>query len=311
MTWCSATVLQVLDNPVYIGTLVQGKRQMISYKSKKRRLTNPNDWIIVENNHEPIIDLEVWETAKRIRQSRKYTHSKQNDYSQAFFSGLLECADCGAAMSPSFVGKSLKLTYRCGTYVSHGTSACASHSIREDVLEQIVLADIHAYAKLAVEERENLIKAILQYKLKEERSDTALLQKDVDLTEKKKAELKKTISCLYKDKALGKLPEDICFSMIQEYQEEMKSMEMKLDFLKSQLQEIQCTHNDVEQWTSLISSYIDTPRLDRNLVRALIQKITVSDKYMKDGEKTQDILITYRFIGNLSSDSLNKKKNVA
>ena len=57
MVWGSASVLNIIKNHVYIGDMVQGQRQVISFKSKKRRVTDPDEWIIVENTYEAILLL--------------------------------------------------------------------------------------------------------------------------------------------------------------------------------------------------------------------------------------------------------------
>ena len=60
-TWCSSSVMQLMKNPVYIGNMVQGKRRVTSFKTKQREMTPKDEWIIVEDTHEALIDAETWE----------------------------------------------------------------------------------------------------------------------------------------------------------------------------------------------------------------------------------------------------------
>ena len=53
--WSSVTVKKILQNQIYTGALVQGRRKKISYKSHKVVPALPSDWIIIPNNHTPII----------------------------------------------------------------------------------------------------------------------------------------------------------------------------------------------------------------------------------------------------------------
>ena len=53
--WSKTTVKRILTNPVYIGTLVQGREKKVSYKSKKVVVVPKEEWVVVENNHMPII----------------------------------------------------------------------------------------------------------------------------------------------------------------------------------------------------------------------------------------------------------------
>lgn len=63
--WVAVTVSRILTNPIYIGKLVQGKRGTPNYKVKKMRLREEKDWVVVENNHEPIIDPLTFTTVQR------------------------------------------------------------------------------------------------------------------------------------------------------------------------------------------------------------------------------------------------------
>ena len=53
--WSAKTVIRILKNVVYTGTLAQGKRTTVSHKVKKEIEVPEEDWIVVENAHEPII----------------------------------------------------------------------------------------------------------------------------------------------------------------------------------------------------------------------------------------------------------------
>ena len=53
--WSKATVSRILRNEMYAGTLIQGKRRKLSYKSKRSVKVPPEDWVRIEGAHEPII----------------------------------------------------------------------------------------------------------------------------------------------------------------------------------------------------------------------------------------------------------------
>lgn len=64
--WCDTTVAHILRNEMYTGTLIQGKKKMLSYKVHKLVDVPKEDWIVVENNHEAIIDKETFEKVQDI-----------------------------------------------------------------------------------------------------------------------------------------------------------------------------------------------------------------------------------------------------
>lgn len=62
--WTSATVRKILKNEVYIGNTVQHKTSKLSFKVKASLRIPQNEWIKVENTHEPIIDKNTFESAQ-------------------------------------------------------------------------------------------------------------------------------------------------------------------------------------------------------------------------------------------------------
>ena len=60
--WSSVTVRRILENEVYIGNLVQGKRTTPNHKVKQTYVKPEDDWIRIEKNHEPLVsdrDFEI------------------------------------------------------------------------------------------------------------------------------------------------------------------------------------------------------------------------------------------------------------
>ena len=58
--WNAVSVLRILTNELYIGTLTQHKRGTPNYKVKKEIRYEQEDWIVIQNNHEPIVDICIW-----------------------------------------------------------------------------------------------------------------------------------------------------------------------------------------------------------------------------------------------------------
>lgn len=69
--WSVSTIQKILTNPTYIGTLVQGKSERISYKDKRLRYFPAEDWICIKGHHEPIVDVDEYEMVQAIRKKRK------------------------------------------------------------------------------------------------------------------------------------------------------------------------------------------------------------------------------------------------
>jgi hypothetical protein len=161
MTWGSNTIMQLLKNRVYIGDMIHGKRQMVSFKSKKRRVTDPSEWIVVEGTHEPLVNRETWDAAqKRLNSNTKVRKNSLNEV--GLFSGLIRCVDCGSVLT--FGARWYKSTvirqYKCSRYTNNGKSVCSVHYITENALCDIVLDDIRRYASLTEGDENKVIKVI-------------------------------------------------------------------------------------------------------------------------------------------------------
>jgi len=150
--WKATTIQKILTSQEYCGDVVNFKTYRKSYKIKKRMENPLENQMVFEGVHEPIIERELWQRVQkhygrtRMRQTVK---NKKN-----MFAGLLVCSTCGGNLAFHFNQKNHSLTYfNCRTYNNRGKERgqCdATHHIRTDFLEQVVLGDIKritAFAK--------------------------------------------------------------------------------------------------------------------------------------------------------------------
>jgi hypothetical protein len=50
---------------MYLGHMVQGKHSISLCEGKKRRRTEPHEWITVKNTHEPILTQELFDEVQK------------------------------------------------------------------------------------------------------------------------------------------------------------------------------------------------------------------------------------------------------
>lgn len=132
-SWEYRTVDYVLQNPVYIGKIRWNP------KGKTQRNFNSPDIMIVDGQHEPIIDTETFNRVQEIiadnkRKRTPYTHHKINE--EYMLHGLVKCSNCGASLSMAVRGQSLQ----CVKYI-HG-KCNISHSISIKKINEMVLIAI-------------------------------------------------------------------------------------------------------------------------------------------------------------------------
>jgi hypothetical protein len=132
--WTLSTIYQLIRREVYIGTLVQGISENISYKNKKRRKHLPEDWIRTPNAHEPIIDMETWNAVQEKLKSRK----REQKYTGTvhIFAGKIFCGCCTNSMiKMSYQLKNGQYNYfKCRTRLNTDVVCDNINSMRYDVL---------------------------------------------------------------------------------------------------------------------------------------------------------------------------------
>lgn len=156
--WSPTAVRRILENSIYMGTLMQGKRTTKNYKTKELIEKEKKDWIITEKAHEPIISKEIYEIVREILKKDKRTApGREKSY---LFSGLALCASCKETMMRKKVNRGEKeYVYYVCLSKKYGTG-CPGCSISEErILE---------YTKQVIGEKEIMylpvyVKEILVY----------------------------------------------------------------------------------------------------------------------------------------------------
>lgn len=293
----------IVRNEVYLGHMVQNKRGTVSYKDHKQ-IDKPKDqWIRVENTHEPIIDQETWDLAVEI--DRMHTHPRNRSGNGiSTFGGLLYCMDCGYAMRHQTEHHKRKngtvaayISYVCGKYSMSGRTACSTHNIYETALSKVVLADIRMKAELVDIDEKAVVEKITEKLQSHSSQETAAIKKTAKALTKRLAELEKLIAATYEDKVKGTIPEAVCVELLNKYQAERTEKADQLRNLEQQLEDTHAVENDVQAWADLIRQYRSLETLDRETILRLIDKIEIGAVRIVDGQKERDIRIHYKFVG--------------
>lgn len=68
--WDKSAVVRILKSDTYFGMLVQGKTAITERNEKKRISRSENEWVIIKNAHEPLIDFDLYKKVVEIRDNR-------------------------------------------------------------------------------------------------------------------------------------------------------------------------------------------------------------------------------------------------
>lgn len=299
LTWNSCTITAMVSNPVYKGDMVQGKRKVVSFKTKRRAVVPQEDWIIVEDTHEGIVSKELWATAQTSK--RKYSTRVVKDRKENLFGGIIRCADCGSAMSFStqFQNGKTDYYYKCARYNTHGKEACSSHRIPAKLLNEIVLKDIQKNARLLTADRAKLEEKLFLLRSNVERDNSSSQKKSLGKKEHRIIEIGVLIKKLFEEKVSGNLPEDVYLEMLTQYKEEKEQLTKEIETLKVDLEKTQNVIADITAWAKSIADAIEIKELDRDTLLTLIDYIEVMESVRVDSQRQYRIAIHYRFVGNL------------
>lgn len=115
----ASTIGTQLDNAIYVGELIWERQTTDVVDDRRVVEDNPEDhWLCITEFCEPIVDRDVWERVQALRRERgirlKAARSKAGAVDKFPHSGialkypltgLVRCAECGRAMTPSSGGK--------------------------------------------------------------------------------------------------------------------------------------------------------------------------------------------------------------
>ena len=303
--WHVTSIRVILENEVYLGKLIYGKQRCKSMKSKEKVKVPREDWIIVENCHEPIISQELWDEAHRMMSTKRrptLTGEVQ------MFAGLLYCADCGHALTYSQKKRkdgTYHGAYSCWLYKTHGKEYCASHYINYDVIYDIVLKDIRRVLK-SYRKNKDEFRAFINNKCSGISSQRiAQLKNELKKSQSRIEELNHLLNKLYEDNALGKLPDDRYVQMSNRFESELHTLMTSVSGINEELNKYSFQNDETEKFTKIIDQYTDIKELDSEIINELIDKVLVHHKEEIDGNTYQQVEIYYKFVGNLDRTAKN------
>ena len=128
---------------------MQGKTTSPNHKVKKTVVKPQSEWARTENAHEPIIAHAQFDLVQKLMLDD--TRSPSGATGVHPFSGKINCADCGSPMvrRVSRCGDKEYAYFICGGNKSDKTF-CSSHSIKESVVYDTVLAVVQGHIDAAM-----------------------------------------------------------------------------------------------------------------------------------------------------------------
>lgn len=282
--WSSERVTWMLKNEVYIGSMVQGRMQKVSYKSKKCRHMPYEEWKIVKNTHPPIIDEATFKKVGMLINSRKYTRSRTYDY---LLKGIIRCHECQhplAIINRPLADGTDSLYFVCRTYQRFTRDeTCTCHNIKVETVTNAVM-----------EQLRNICKQYLNYLNYNELTTEAQKiyfrekqrqEKEVQTLRKQLGSVISKIDKTYDDKLSGVIDEDMFKRAYEKFKIEQKNLEEKITLL-----DLTKTDNNVFDTNTikeLVENFLNAKEYSRELLISLIDRVELT--------ANKEILIFYKF----------------
>ena len=290
--WSAVAVVRILTNPIYIGTLIQGKRGTPNYKVKKMRVRNPEDWIIVEKNHEPIIEPSVFAMVQRMLE--RDTRTSPNEEMVLPLAGVVFCADCGRAMCRRSVARGNRKFYYYVCSTNKRGRGCSSHSLEQGKLETTVLHALTNQINMIVE-MEQLMEEIGQsniWNVKITRLDRMIAQKENEADGYRDFRMK-----LYEALREELIDRDEYAKMRQKYTQSIEEAEAAIQKLKEERSALLASTGVDCGWIEQFVKYREISELTREVVVTLIDRIYIyEDKHIKIDFNYRDEIAYYQEI---------------
>ena len=296
--WEPTKVLAILRDERYAGNMVSLRRTLNGIYGADTPVEK-EEWVRVENTHEPIIDKEVfYRVQEQIKSRRRQTKEKATP----IFAGLVKCADCGWSMrfGTNKTNKTPYSYYACSYYGQFGKGNCSMHYIRYDVLYQAVLERLQYWAKAVQQDEEKVLNKIQKAgnaeRIREKKKKASTLKK----AENRQNEIDRLFAKMYEDRACEKITERNFVMLSSKYQKEQIELEQQITSLREELSKMEQDMIGAEKWIELIKEYSVPKELTAPLLNAMIEKILIHEATTnEDNERIQEIEIYYRFIGKV------------
>lgn len=270
--WGAVAVRRILENEIYIGTLIQGKQTTPNHKIKAAVVKEKSQWSVVENIHESIVSKRDFEIVQRLLQlDTRTSPGKEGVY---LLSGIAVCAECGALMARkvSTVGGKKYVYYTCSMHKKY--KKCSPHRIKEYELEDTILTVLQLHISHLLE----INKALKDIEeLPNRKSDMKKLQQRLEKKEeeiKRYSDLKISLYEDYKDALISKEE----YIMLKEQFEIKKALAQDASIrIQREAEGLRQTEHDGQKWIQYFLKYQNIETLTRNVVVELIRNVQIHE----------------------------------
>ena len=166
--WSESSLLGILENEKYIGDVIHQKTYTDANFNKQIN-NGEKDKVYLQNNHEPIVSREDFETVANIRKQRASGKGRNNRYQTRYaFSSVIECGECGSTFKRRIHYANKPYSYVawcCKNHIATNGKKCSMLYIRDEHIKQTFVDMVNNL----YENREKILKPMLTIKTDQDR----------------------------------------------------------------------------------------------------------------------------------------------
>ncbi len=297
--WCMTTVQKILAQQEYCGDVINFRTYSKSFKNKKRVENAPENWAVFKDVHEPIIERSVFEQVQALTAKTKRRAPKPENGEKSVFSDLLYCGDCHRKLRyhTNTINKRIHFFVCSDNAIDYRGKCPTRHYVRADAIEQVVSLELRRMAVM-LRADEGAFAEMLAQKTnkeleKEQKRNEGELQKAITRNDT----VSRLYEKLYEDNATGKVSDEWFMQLSHKYEVERLELKEKIAELRKRLADSGKQQRGRESFMKAIRQFMRMERLTAPLLRELIDHIDVFETEGTGKNRTQRIVIYYRFVG--------------
>ena len=306
--WCKTTIAKMLEQQEYCGDIINFKSYSKSFRNKTRVENPKENWAIFKDVHEPIIDRETWERVQELTKNSKRRKPKNENVKKSIFTNLLYCGDCGHKLWFNINKQNPNIRfYSCSNYKGLRGTCESTHYVREDSLEQVVKMELFKLATY-LDHDETAFAELLEHKTnKDALAERKAAESALAAATARSQELLRLYERVYEDNVNGKVTDDWFMRLSHKYEVEQEKLKKQMFDLKNKLERLDTAQNSSGNFIRAIRKFMTMQTLTPIVLQELIDKIEVFPIEGTGKNRTQRLVIHYRFVGCIDLPSLVPK----
>ena len=306
--WCKTTIAKMLEQQEYCGDIINFKSYSKSFRNKTRVENPKENWVIFKDVHEPIIDRETWERVQELTKNSKRRKPKNENVKKSIFTNLLYCGDCGHKLWFNINKQNPSIRfYSCSNYKGLRGTCESTHYVREDSLEQVVKMELFKLATY-LDHDEDAFAELLEHKSnKDSMAERKAAESALAAATARSQELLRLYERVYEDNVNGKVTDDWFMRLSHKYEVEQEELKKQMFDLKNKIERLDTVQNSSGSFIRAIRKFMTMQTLTPIVLQELIDKIEVFPIEGTGKNRTQRLVIHYRFVGCIDLPSIVPK----